>query len=203
VKKLDLKTGALLATLEGHSDWISCLAVCGQESAFFTGCWDKTVKKWDLKTGALLATLQGHSDSTTFLAACEQEGALLTGSVDKTVKNWDLKTVALLATLESHSERISCLAVCGQEGALFPGSCDKTVKKWDLKTVALLATLGRSPAWLCVSRRMRSSRAAMTTLYASGTCKPISASEGSVFTRPWSMRLRAGQTACPCPAPHS
>merc|ERR1712203_1280169 len=59
IKKWDIKTGALMATLEGHADEVTCLAISEKEGAIFSGSDDGSIKKWDIKTGALMATLEG------------------------------------------------------------------------------------------------------------------------------------------------
>merc|ERR1712217_933738 len=88
IKKWDIKTGALMATLEGHADMIRCLAISEKEGAIFSGSGDNSIKKWDIKTGALMATLEGHADEVTCLAISEKEGAIFSGSGDKTIKAW-------------------------------------------------------------------------------------------------------------------
>ena len=45
VKKWDLTSGTLQATLEGHSGGITRLAVCEKGNALFTGSRDMKVKK--------------------------------------------------------------------------------------------------------------------------------------------------------------
>ena len=50
----------LLATLEGHAGYVTCLAVA--EGALFSGSQDNTVKKWSARTGAVVGfEILGHS----------------------------------------------------------------------------------------------------------------------------------------------
>jgi WD40 repeat protein len=51
----DLGTGETLRSLEGHTDWISALAVLAGGSRALSGSNDSTLRLWDLATGACLA----------------------------------------------------------------------------------------------------------------------------------------------------
>ena len=58
---VDLASGRLLATLEGHTDHVTAVAVTPDGTRVVSGSLDKTLKVWDLASGRLLATLEGHS----------------------------------------------------------------------------------------------------------------------------------------------
>ena len=68
VRLWDIATGALLQTLEGHSDWVISVAFLPNGKQVVSGSYDMTVRLWDVATGALLQTLKGHSDSVTSVA---------------------------------------------------------------------------------------------------------------------------------------
>jgi WD40 repeat protein len=59
VRVWDLDTGACLTTLEGHSAWVTSVALHADGRRAVTGSWDKTVRVWDLDTGACLGTWCG------------------------------------------------------------------------------------------------------------------------------------------------
>ena len=50
----------MLATLEGHGDEVTALAVTPDGRRAVSGSCDNTLKVWDLERGAELATLEGH-----------------------------------------------------------------------------------------------------------------------------------------------
>ena len=62
LKVWDVATGKCVATLEGHSKGVMCVAVLPDGRRVVSGSEDKTLKVWDIETGKCLATLEGHSD---------------------------------------------------------------------------------------------------------------------------------------------
>ena len=61
VKIWEVATGVCEATLEGHEDFVTCLAKL-DGGRLASGSRDETVKIWEVGTGACLATLEGHGD---------------------------------------------------------------------------------------------------------------------------------------------
>jgi WD40 repeat protein len=54
--------GALLLTLEEHTDRVACCAFSPDGKRILTASWDETVRFWDAETGAPQRTLEGHKD---------------------------------------------------------------------------------------------------------------------------------------------
>jgi WD40 repeat protein len=69
VQLWDAVTGALLQTLDGHTNYISSLAFSPDGKKVVSGSWDNTVWLWDAATGKALQTLKGYTsavNSVTF-----------------------------------------------------------------------------------------------------------------------------------------
>jgi WD40 repeat protein len=69
IKLWDARTGSVLQTLEGHSDWVRSVAFSHDSQMLASGSNDKTIKLWDAKTGWELQTLKGHSRSVQSVAS--------------------------------------------------------------------------------------------------------------------------------------
>jgi WD40 repeat protein len=60
LKLWDLRSGAALLTLKGHTDLITSCAVLPDGRRAISGSWDRTLGVWDLSSGDLLRMLAGH-----------------------------------------------------------------------------------------------------------------------------------------------
>jgi WD40 repeat protein len=58
---VDLESGALLRTLEGHQASSSAVAVLPDGRLALSGSGDNTLKLWDLESGCCLATFTGDA----------------------------------------------------------------------------------------------------------------------------------------------
>ena len=68
LRLLDLKTGAELYQLPGHTKEITALAVSVDGRRAVTGSEDQTVRLWDLEKGTLLHCLEGHEGTVKAVA---------------------------------------------------------------------------------------------------------------------------------------
>ena len=59
----DAQSGECLRTLEGHSDFVTSVALSGDGTRIVSGSWDKTVRVWDAQSGKCLRKLEGHFHS--------------------------------------------------------------------------------------------------------------------------------------------
>ena len=134
--------GPLLATLEGHGDWVRAVAVTPDGRRAVSGSDDRTLKVWDLEQGALLSTLEGHGAGVSGGGGDAGRAARGLGLVRPDAQGlgpgagraagdpggpWRLGSVAVAVTPDGRR------AVSGSD--------DRTLKVWDLEQGALLATL--------------------------------------------------------------
>ncbi len=82
--------GILIATLNGHTDFISCLTVL-QNGYLISGSSDTTLKVWNVNGGIELRTLDEHRAGIFGLAVLDNS-FIATGSADGTIKIWNNKT---------------------------------------------------------------------------------------------------------------
>jgi len=128
IVKWNAMTGAYLATLTGHTDWVSCLTE-GQGN-LFSGGWDNTVRKWDVSADKFIAEFLGHQDPVCCLAVVGE--VLLSGSRDCTVRAWKIDTGECIKVYEGHNALVS--SVIAADPLMYTASWDKTIRCWELAT---------------------------------------------------------------------
>jgi WD40 repeat protein len=149
--------GAELRRFEGHSGWVTGLAVLDPRR--FVSCsQDGTVRLWDVDTASELRRFDGHDGRVLSLPRLDGRRILsgsfegddgrmlclvrldrhrvLSGSADKTIRLWDVETGRELRRFVGHAGGITCLALL--EGRLLSGSEDRTLRLWDVDTGAAL-----------------------------------------------------------------
>ena len=82
----DARTGRQLATLRGHSSWISGGAFSPDGRSVVTGSADQTTRVWDSLTGRLLSTQRMHGDAVNSVAYSPDGRELLSAGDDRTAR---------------------------------------------------------------------------------------------------------------------
>eukprot|EP00999_Lentomonas_sp_LEN2_P002561 NODE_443_length_1497_cov_90.648905_g411_i0.p1 GENE.NODE_443_length_1497_cov_90.648905_g411_i0~~NODE_443_length_1497_cov_90.648905_g411_i0.p1 ORF type:complete len:466 (+),score=65.24 NODE_443_length_1497_cov_90.648905_g411_i0:85-1398(+) len=114
-------------TLQGHSDWVNAIKLCGPEHVYSASD-DCSIKLWDLKTNKCVQTLTGHVGQVSCLDIVGSK--LISGSMDNTLKIWDMDSGECLNTLFGHTEGVWCLRANSLR--IISGSHDCCVKFWDM-----------------------------------------------------------------------
>jgi hypothetical protein len=133
---------ALVRTLEGHTDWVTGVAVTADGRFALSASYDHTLKAWDLSTGQSLRTLQGHTSSVNRVAVTADGRFALSASQDKTFKVWDLSIGQPVATLETHAP-LHCCAFAPDGKTLVAGDAAGSVHIVDWLHAEHLASVGR------------------------------------------------------------
>jgi len=126
--------GARLATLTGHDDYVTTLAVTTDGSLLASGSFDRTIKLWSLPDGALLKTLEGHRDRVQALALTPDGTLLASGGDDRTVKLWSLPGGDMVTSVEAHADAVRALVATPDGTLLVSGGADAAIKLWSLPT---------------------------------------------------------------------
>ncbi|KAK0709096.1 WD40-repeat-containing domain protein [Lasiosphaeria miniovina] len=136
VRVWDLKTGACLHTLRGHTSTVRCLKMSDANTAI-SGSRDTTLRVWDIRTGLCKNVLVGHQASVRCL---EIKGDIVvSGSYDTTAKVWSISEGRCLHTLQGHYSQIYAIAFDGYRVAT--GSLDTSVRIWNAATGECQAVL--------------------------------------------------------------
>jgi WD40 repeat protein len=134
VKLWDAKTGAVVQTLTGHTDFVTSVAFSPDGTRLASGSHDNTVKLWDATTGAVIQTLTGHTGEVTSVAFSPDGARLASGSNDKKVKLWDAKTGAVVQALTGHTGGVARVAFSPDGARLASKDQKQRVKVWDVAT---------------------------------------------------------------------
>jgi WD40 repeat protein len=87
VKIWDAKTGQLVATLKGHTNWVSCLA---WGALRISGSSDNSIRTWNTTKWQQIAVLDGHISDVFGIAISPNGRILASASWDNTPRLWNL-----------------------------------------------------------------------------------------------------------------
>ena len=98
----------LRATMQGHTDWVTCLATTIESSdIFLSGSRDKSIIVWTLGDSETYGTprraLTGHSHYVQDITISSDGQFALSGSWDGTLRLWDLNTGTTTRRFVSHA----------------------------------------------------------------------------------------------------
>lgn len=138
----DTNTGALVYTLNGHTDRPLSVAFSPDSSRLVSGSWDKTVRLWSMTDGSLLQTMTGPTARVTSVAITPDNHTIVSACPDGVTRLWDATTGGLLYYLNSSA---LCIAV-SPDGKTFAGGTDfGLVFLWTLKDGTLLDLTAPGP----------------------------------------------------------
>lgn len=139
-KVWDLKDQKLLATLEGHSDYVTAVAFRADKDQLASAAADKEIKVWDLKTKELLKnnrydkeytfTFPAHSGAVTGLAWLEKGETIVSVSEDGNARWCTELKKQTQRRLVAAGEILYCVAATKDGSAIYAGSESGVVHVW-------------------------------------------------------------------------
>jgi WD40 repeat protein len=139
--------GALIYSLEGHTDQVLTCAISADGRRIVSGSRDKTLKIWDAQTRQVHLTLTGHAGAVCTCAISPDGRWILSGSEDYTLRVWDAETGQQCLQLALGDQVNTCAIspdgrwfVSGS-GSQNAGNPDTSLKVWDAQTGKELLTL--------------------------------------------------------------
>ena len=139
VKLWKVSTGEELATLEGHTETVDCVAFSPDGVTLASTSRDSTIKLWDITTGECKNTL--NTVEVWSVAFSPDGQTLASAGSDSTVRLWDPDTGELKNTLTGHADIVCCVAFSHDGRTVASASQDRTIRLWDVATGELLDSL--------------------------------------------------------------
>lgn len=124
--KLNIESGAILQSLNGHSDAISSLFV--SDNQLISGSYDTTIICWNILNGDMIRTFFGHSGGVQSVAIFD--GELYSSAYVREIFKWNINDGLVTRKFKVVHEG-SILSLAYKSQALFTGSSDVTVIKWN------------------------------------------------------------------------
>lgn len=133
-------TRAEIATLEGHTDLVTSVAVSPDGHRIATASKDGSVRVWT-RNGDCLLVAAHHGVGVNAVAWFPDGRRLAAASDDHTVSIFDSRTGRIRRVLEGHSDAVEHVAVYPDGVLLASASRDGSVGIWNAATGARLALL--------------------------------------------------------------
>jgi WD40 repeat protein/DNA-binding winged helix-turn-helix (wHTH) protein/energy-coupling factor transporter ATP-binding protein EcfA2 len=131
----------LLATLQGHTDFVYGAVFSPDGQRVLTFSEDKTARVWNVGSGQLRATLPAHTSSILSAVFSPDGERILTAGGDKMARVWNASSGQLLATLPADTSYVYSADFSPDGQRILTAGGDKTARVWNVGNRQLLVTL--------------------------------------------------------------
>lgn len=132
VRVWSLQSYELLATLEGHTEAVTCLAL--DANFLLSGSEDGSVRVWDMHSHMALGRIAAHDAPVEGILVVADVGYLVSCSTDHTVRVWDYGAGEELKAWR-HPEEFRCIAYQPSTGQILAGTDQHSIVCFPLSEV--------------------------------------------------------------------
>jgi len=127
---------------EGHTDFVSCVAVSPDNNLALSGSYDTDLRFWSLVRNVPLAVLSGHSHWVSDVAFSPDGRRALSASGDHSLRLWDLASAACsLIFEEGHTAPVQCVVFTPDGRHALSGGWDGFICCWQVDSGRCVARL--------------------------------------------------------------
>ncbi|KAG2066720.1 tricorn protease domain 2-containing protein [Suillus decipiens] len=142
IKIWDVKiVGKLVATLEGHTHRVWCLAWTPDGKTLISGSSDRSIRTWNTTTWKQIALLDEHTDHITDIAISPSGRILASTSNDNTARLWNLDNNQPISSPLHHASRVDSVSFSADGRLLSTGCWDTNAYTWDVSALVKEAGL--------------------------------------------------------------
>ncbi|KAH8608862.1 WD domain [Trypanosoma vivax] len=119
--------------LEGHSAFVSDVALSNNGSFAVSASWDRSMRLWNLQNGQCQYKFLGHTRDVLSVAFSPDNRQIVSGSRDRTLRVWNVKGECMHTLNGAHSDWVSCVrfSPATDKPLIVSGGWDNLVKVWD------------------------------------------------------------------------
>lgn len=150
VRLWDFATGAQLACLRDHKEFVGAVAFAPDGRTAASGGGDQVIRIWDLEKGIVMHRLHGHSFTVHALQFSADGSRLLSGSGDSTVQLWDVRTGKRIKRFggffgPKHESGVESVAFSPDESRAISVGLNGIL--WDVNSGKAILGFAQTPLW--------------------------------------------------------
>jgi WD40 repeat protein len=135
IKIWDAKTGKLVATLKGHTEWVWCLAWTKDGKTLVSGSYDRSIRTWNTTNWQQTAVLDEHTGLVRGIAISPNDRILASVSGDRTARLWNLDNGQPICSPIQHAVYVTCVSFSAGGKRLATGCALGNAYIWDIAAI--------------------------------------------------------------------
>lgn len=128
----DIASDKIIASLNGHTDWIRAIEFSHDGNLLVSCGDDQTLRIWDVNEQTCIKTIHAHVGRVWASEFSSDNSKIVSAGDDHQIKIWDVESGEHLKTLKGHNESISSISFSPDGQYLASGGEDKNVLVWEI-----------------------------------------------------------------------
>ena len=138
VRLLDLSSGEVRRSLEGHTHHVLAVAWQDDEQTLASASADKTIKIWDIETGEQRRTISGFGKEITALSYVAATNQLVTACADGQARLYDTSNGKSLRSFNANGDFLYSLSTSLDGKQLLSSGQSGTLRLWNIEDGKLI-----------------------------------------------------------------